>query len=332
MVELSRSGLIESVHRGSIAVVDRNGKLIASAGNPELVTFMRSAAKPVQALTVIESGAADNFNFTSRELAVMASSHNGEEIHLQAVKSILQKIGLEEKDLLCGVHRPFSEEVQLALAAKGLKPTEIYVNCSGKHAAMLSLAVYLGYSIKNYIALEHPVQQLMLEQLSFFTGVEKEKIKLGLDGCGVPVFGTGLDKMAFAFSQLAWTDSLSFAKKNAAERVVRAMQDYPELVAGKGRLCTDLLKATGNKFVPKYGAEAVYCIGHLPSGVGIAIKIEDGSERALGPVVVETLWKLGFLTQEELLCLHSHHNPRIRNNRGEPVGELRPVFKLKNEN
>jgi L-asparaginase II len=331
LVEVRRSGIVESVHRGSIAVVDREGRLIASAGDPHLVSFLRSAAKPIQALPVIELGAADRFGFTAQELAVMTGSHSGEENHLLAVKGILDKIGVGEEGLQCGVHQPYGQEARQCLARDGLKPRTVHCNCSGKHAAMLSLAVHLGYPIKNYIALNHPVQQLMLEEISWFTGLDKGEIKLGLDGCGVPVFGVGLDRMALAFSRLAWQNDLPPSKGEAAKRIVQAMQDYPEMVAGKGRLCTDLLQTTGDKLVVKFGAEAVYCIGHLPSGVGIGIKIEDGSERALGPVVIESLWKLGFLTHEQLVRLRGYHQPRIRNHRDEPVGELKAVFNLKNE-
>ncbi|HHV71280.1 MAG TPA: asparaginase [Clostridia bacterium] len=331
LVEVSRSGVVESRHYGSIAVVNRKGKLIASAGDPELVTFIRSAAKPIQAVPLVESGAADRFGFTPKELAVMTGSHSGEDIHTEAVRSILKKIGLDENSLLCGIHQPFSKEVQSSLALKGEKPGPVHNNCSGKHGAMLSLAVHLGYSIRNYTALEHPVQQIMLEEISYFTGVDKNRIRLGLDGCGVPVFGVSLLGMASAFSKLAWMDGLPEAKKEAVGRIVRAMQDYPEMVAGSDRLCTELFRNTGRKLVLKYGSEAVYCLGHLPSGVGIAIKVEDGSDRALGPVVIETLWKLGFLTYEELVKLRHFHRPQIRNHRGDPVGEVRPVVKLKKE-
>ena len=274
-----RNQMVESVHYGDWVIVNQEGKIIASQGDPGLKTFFRSAAKPIQALPVVEQGAADHFGFNDEELAVMCASHNGEPEHLAAVSSILAKIGLDQTALQCGVHPPRHPGQLHLLIRTGAEPSELHNNCSGKHAGMLTLCVYHGWDLDGYTAPGHPLQQMVLSYISEFCDAAEDTINLGIDGCGVPVFGLSITQMALGWARLADPSRFSPQRVKAVERIRKAMGSHPHLVAGSNRLCTDLLKAfRSHGLVAKSGAEAVYCIAMPDRGWGLA-KIADGSSR-----------------------------------------------------
>ena len=327
LVEVIRNGLVESVHSGSIAVTDTKGELRAHFGCPEQVVFMRSSEKPLQALPVVELGTADKFNFSESELAVICGSHSGQAFHVEAVSSILEKIGLDEESLKCAARYPLHRKSSNELILKGEKPRPIHNPCSGKHAGMLALSVHFGYSTKNYYEADHQVQQLMLEYISFMTEVEVNNIKIGIDGCGVPVHGVQLKNMALAFAKLTNPDNLPTKRGFSAHRIVTAMKDNPKMVAGDGRLCTELMQSN-SKIIAKVGAEGVYCVGVKDNEIGIAIKIEDGSQRAISPVLIEVLNQLGVLNETELKSINNYHFPPVKTHHKEVVGMLRPSFEL----
>ncbi|MDD4146492.1 MAG: asparaginase [Clostridia bacterium] len=328
IAEVTRGDLVESIHRGAVAVVDRSGKIIASAGDPGYLTYFRSAAKPLQVLPVVESGAAEHFALDLKEVALMTGSHSGEAEHCATVLRILQKIGLGPEALQCGAHLPLNKLSSKALLAKGLEPTALHCTCSGKHAGMLTLARYRDLSVEDYFRSEHPVQQEMLQTVAEMAGLACAQISLGVDGCGVPVFALPLEKMASAYARLAAPEGLTETRKEACELVKKAMTAHPFMVGGTNRLDTDLLKATGDKFIAKFGAEAVYCVGVPAKGWGIALKIEDGNERALAPVILSVLEQLGLLTVEEKEKLANYQRRRLENNRGEIIGEIKAVISL----
>ena len=327
LVKVYRSGIVESLHRGSLAVVNKDGELLYYAGDPYYVTYMRSSAKPLQAIPVVESGAIDRYGITERELATIVSSHNGEEIHINAVASILSKIGLDESYLKCGVHPPYSEDARKKLILEGKEPTPIYNNCSGKHSGMLLLAKMKNYPLEEYYKPQHPVQKEVLKVMKYMT--EYDEIKIGVDGCGVPVFGMPLYNMALGYAKFVAPTDLEKGKKEAAERIVHAMQSYPENVAGTKRFDTALMRTT-KKVIGKTGAEGVYCVGVLDKGIGIALKIDDGSGRARSPVIMEILKKLKILSEKELESLKRYHIPLNKNCREEIIGEILPEFTLQN--
>lgn len=329
LVEATRGDVVESVHRGVVAVVDSQGKLVASAGDPRYLTFIRSAAKPMQAVPVLESGAADYYALTPEEIAVLTASHSGEEEHVRVVMQVLTKIGLTAAFLQCGTHPPLHRQSAKALIAKGLEPTVLHCSCSGKHAGMLILTRFREWSLDDYYKLEHPVQQLMLECMADFAGLAPQEIPIGIDGCGVPVFAMTVEKMALAYARLAQPQGLAPERQQAAEKIREAMAAYPSLVAGTGRLATDLMNVAGNKLVAKDGAEGVFCLSVPAKGWGIALKIEDGHTRALGPAVIAVLEQLGLLTDEEKERLANHARTELRNFRKEVIGEIRPAFTLK---
>ncbi len=330
LVEIKRGDVVESVHRGNVAVVDTAGELVAWAGDPEAYTFMRSSAKPIQALAVVESGAYESFGLTERELAIICASHSAEPFHVENVLGILSKLGLDESYLQCGTHLPTHVPSAHELIRQGRSSTAVHCNCSGKHSGMLALAKKMGWSLGDYWRATHPVQRLCLENVASASGYPADKIGIATDGCGVAVFALPVRNMATAFARLANPRDLksgfSPSRAKAAELIVRAMRSYPEMVAGTGRLCTALMKATS--VVAKGGAEAVYCFGVPGRGLGCALKIEDGNARATGPAAIRVLEKLGLLSREEAAALEPFGRPLITNNRGEVIGVAEAVFEL----
>lgn len=336
LVEVWRGPIVESRHRGHLTAVDSAGHAIAALGSPETVTYLRSSGKPFQAIPVIASGAADRFGFTEQEIAIACGSHSGEPMHVDAVRSMLEKIGLDEGALKCGVHEPFSAEAARVLARNQQQPNVLQNNCSGKHAAMLALALHVGAPTASYDDWRHPVQQLITKTVSEFSGVALGQIAIGVDGCSAPVFGIPVHSMALMYARLVSPpESFAAATRNACERIVKAMIDFPEMVGGtKDRLDTELIKAAAGGLISKIGAEGVYTVGvrpgdEWPHGLGLALKIEDGDDhRARPPAVIEALRQLNVLSENDLVALASYAPTVIRNRRGERVGEARAAFTL----
>lgn len=328
LVEVTRGATVESIHRGIVAVVDTKGNKIASVGDTSYFTYIRSAAKPIQALPILEQGAADRFGFSLEDIALIISSHSGEEEHVRIGRQLMDKIGLESIYLLCGTHPPLHQDTAKELSARGQAPSVFHCTCSGKHAGMLALAKHLELSLDDYYILEHQVQQFMLQTISEFADMDKTDIGIGIDGCGVPVFALPIEKMAYIYAR--WADPIDFCDKriNACSILSEAVTTYPRLVGGTRRLASDLMKITGKKLLAKDGNEGIFCIGVPSRGWGIAVKIEDGSNRAVAPVVIETLRQLGLLTTAEYDGLSAYARRELRNYRGNMIGEVRPAFKL----
>jgi L-asparaginase II len=324
LLEVYRGDFIECIHRGAFAVVGSGAEVLRSAGDVKRPIYMRSAAKPLQALPVIESGAADEFGLSEREIAVTTGSHSGCKIHIRAVEEILTKAGLRSENLLCGIHPPSNPTEKERLIKEGIAPGSLHNNCSGKHAGMLVLAKFLGASVQDYLSGEHPVQKLIKQTIAEMAGLEPQDVKVGTDGCGAPAFLLSLEKMALAYARLAGPEGLAPERAAAAGRITRAMRSHPEMVAGPGRFTTDLIQACGGKLFAKGGAQGVYCVGVPEEGVGIALKIDDGAGAPYYPLVLEILRRLEVLDQEELDSLPSYRRPLIKNWRGEVVGEVIP--------
>ncbi len=339
LVEVTRGAFVESRHHGFISVVEPTGAIIAQLGDCTTRTHFRSAAKPFQALPLLATGAAEHFQFTTQELAVINGSHSGEAIHLEAVQSILDKIGLTAAALLCGVHMPFDEASAKQLRATGQAPQTLHNNCSGKHAGMLASAKFLGHTIENYIDPGHPIQQMIRQTLSKFANIRAEDIGVAIDGCSAPVFITTVEAMARSYAKLVGWQHSEIAEdealRGAATRVISAFIEHPEMIGGtRNRLDTDLMKTAHGQLISKVGAEGVQLLGVLPCepyprGLGIAIKIEDGdTRRGRDPVVIETLRQLGVLNDTQLAQLAQYTRTTIFNHRKLEVGEVRTCFKL----
>jgi L-asparaginase II len=335
-VEQIRGGVVEAVHDVHVAVVDARGGLIARTGDPELVTFWRSAAKPFQALPLVEDGVVERFGLTTEELALVCASHSSEPAQVAQVRDLLGKIGCAERDLMCGPHAPLSEAVAQDYAARGVRLTAVYSNCSGKHAGMLALARHHGWPTQFYTRLEHPVQQRCLAEVSRWSGVPIAQVRTAVDGCGVVCFGLPLENMALAYARLsnaevgtrnatqpgevarATTSANLFRVPRSAFRVREAMLRHPELVAGEGRPCTELMRAHPGRVITKVGAEGVYCAVLPQQGLGVALKVADGHGVAAALALAAVLEELGLRPRPASLVAR----PNV-NTRGETVGELR---------
>ncbi len=332
LVEVVRANLVEVIHRGVVAVVDSTGTLRASVGDPVgKITYSRSAAKPFQALPLIHTGAADRWHLSAPDLALIAGSHNGEPVHTEQAAGLLSKIGCDLSELSCGAHPPLEPQAAAALLRRQEEPTALHNNCSGKHIGMLALAKHLGVDPRGYESPGHPAQASILEAISRFSGVQKDAVTIGIDGCGVPCFGTSLYAMALAFARLMEPREESQPYAFAAQGIRTAMAAHPYLVAGLGRFDTDLMQAGVDGLVAKGGASGVQCVG-LPGGLGLAIKMEDGSTGpppAPGAVVtIAVLDQLGILDADQVSALAAHGQPLLHNVSGQVVGRARPVFDL----
>jgi L-asparaginase II len=336
LVEVTRGAITESRHRGHVVAVEPDGRIVAHLGAPETVTFLRSSAKPHQAIPLITSGAADRFGFTEREIALACASHSGEPMHTEVAASMLKKIGLGPEALKCGTHEPFSPEVTKELRARGEEPNVLQNNCSGKHAGMLALALHLGAPTETYDEPTNPVQLAIGKVVSQFSDIAIENISVGIDGCGVPVFGVTVKAMALMYARLGLPpNEFDEQTKAACRRIVSAMTTYPELIGGSTeRLDTEMMRAAGGRLISKVGAEGVYTVGVLPCdewprGFGLALKIEDGDDhRARPTVVIESLRQLGVLVDESLEAVSRYAFFPVRNRRGDVVGEVRAGFDL----
>ena len=298
--------------------------LFRSVGDIDQHTYYRSAAKPMQALPLVEEGVVDRLGLTTEELALCCASHEGEPEHVAGARSILAKAGADESMLSCGAHVPYSPKAAAALAGSGEAPGRIHNNCSGKHAGMIALAVALGWDPTDYHRAEHPVQRRMLDEVVRFSGIPAEEIPTGVDGCGVVCFAVPLRDMARSFG--AFTQAADGG--GPVERVVDAMTTAPFMVGGTGRTCTEVMERAGDRVFVKLGAEGVYGAGVRGRRLGVAIKVEDGGRRAVEVALIHTLNAVGALTDDEARALRVHGHPDVRNTRGEIVGELRPAFDL----
>ena len=330
LVNVKRNGFIESVHRGHLIVVDGNGSTIASLGNTETVTFIRSAAKPFQLFPFLFSGGAEKFGFDEAEVALACGSHSGEIFHTETAAKMLNKIGLGESDLRCGSHLPFNETASHSLIREEKQPTQLHNNCSGKHAAMLAYCKLKNVEINNYESFEHPLQIEILETIKRFC--EIGDVKLGVDGCAAPNFALPVSAMAKGFVKLVFPPkSFNEIEQKACQTIVSAMSNFPEMVGGTERIDTLIMQELKGKIICKVGAEGIWLAAILPcekypNGLGIALKIEDGEDyRSRVVVSIELLRQLGILQTNNLNRL----SPLVLNNRrGDEVGEVVADFKI----
>lgn len=328
IVNIYREKLVESAHIVHIAGVDAAGNPLCSGGDAKRMTFVRSAAKPLQAVAVVEAGAVDQYHFTPEELVLICSSHNGEAYHVELAASMLRKLGLTEDALKCGAHDPFYQPAAQALRAAGQTPGPLHNNCSGKHSGMLALALAIGADPASYPQPDNPVQKRMLATIAAVSGVPAADIPLGTDGCGVPVFGLPLDRLAYAYARFGNPGNLSTTQAEALARILEAIRRHPAALAGTGRFDTRLIEATQGRIIGKLGAEGVFAVAVPGDGLGLAFKVEDGAPRALYPAVVETLRQLDLLTAGELAELAEFHKPPITNWQGTRVGRIDPALTI----
>ena len=345
ILELTRGHVVESTHFGSIAIVDSTGKLLHSCGDPYTVAFLRSSAKPFQALPFVERGGAEHFNFTQSELSISCASHETAQHHLDTVRVMQAKIGIQEDDLQCGPHLPGDVAMLRMVIKRDIKPTPNFNNCSGKHSAMLAHAKMRGLPLENYLANDHPIQQDILATFSEMCGIEKEKVELGIDGCSAPNFAVPLVNAALGMAHLCDPRTLTESRAAACGKITTAMTTHPEMVSNHGEFDCELMKIASGKIVTKRGAEGFQIIGVMPgvygeNGMGIAFKVTDGdasrmddnlvsNTRVRPAVALEILRQLKALNEAQLKSLAGFGpTKQLKNHRGLVTGESHPVFDL----
>lgn len=323
LADVTRGGMVESTHDGTVVVVDATGDLIAAAGGPEQLAFFRSSAKPFQALTVVESGAADRFGFTPPELALCCASHHGEQQHQDQVAAMLAKLGLDEGALQCGIpHAYFGD----------LAVTPLQCDCSGKHTGMLAACLQRGYPIDSYLEPTHPLQIEIRGYIAEVCRVAPESLVLATDGCSVPTFGTSVNAFALAFAALAAPEAAPAGAGRehapALNRLREAMIAAPANVSGAGSFVTDLMEIGDGEIVAKSGAEGLICLGIPKHQIGIAIRVADGSFRSHPAIVTAVLRQLKLVDDAIIDAILARHPLELLNHNGRHVGDIRATFNL----
>jgi len=339
LVEVLRGGIVESSHRGALAISEADGSLLASIGDIERPIFPRSAIKLLQALPLVASGAAERLGLSDEELAVACASHAGEQAHTRVVAGMLAKAGLDASALECGSHWPYNEVAARTLAAQGRQPDALNNNCSGKHAGFLCLACALEGSgsplrlrefARGYVAPEHPVMREVSAAIQSATGFDLAQTARGVDGCSIPTYAVPLRHLARAFARAASGQGLSQGHADAARRLRTAVAKAPFMVGGSGRFDTRVMQRLGERVFCKVGAEGVYCAALPQRGLGVAIKIDDGNNaRAAEVVMAAVIEALVTLDDGEAELMHMLSQPTLKNWNGIAVGALRPAETLR---
>ena len=327
LLHYTRGKYVENIHRGDAVCVGVDGNIIDKVGNAHLPMFWRSAAKPFQLLQFVKLGGVEKYNLTQQELAILASSHSGEDIHVETVKSILHKLGLTEKVLNCGSARPMSGKAFKELVKNNLKPSALHNPCSGKHSAIIALCQLLNIPVEDYIKPDHEAQKIIHQIVAMSAGISEDELDIGIDGCGVPVFYLPLDKMAYAYARLMNAEEGNWGEyTEAAIKIRDAMCAYPQMVSGTGRIDKAVAEVTNGRVLAKIGADAVYCLASRELKSGMAFKIEDGSYAAVTPMVIAMLKHFNYINEEEYNKLLSMYPPVLKNHRGDIIGEIKAVF------
>jgi len=321
LVEVTRGPEVESRHRGQIAVVDSQGNLRQALGDPEVKVCMRSMAKPFQVLPLLATEAAQDLGLGPEELALCSGSLSGQDFQVELIQKVLARLGLAPEVLACGVHPPLHRPTAQALVQAGAKPTALHNTCAGKHTAMLALCVHHGWPVADYLDPEHPVQKLILGTVARMVGLPPGQIPVALDGCGAPVFYVPLKNIALGFARLA-----AAQKGSHAAVLMDACLAHPRHIAGDGRLDTVIMEVLPGKVFAKTGAEGGFALAVKDGGLGVALKIEDGASRPLGPAIVQTLDQLGLLNDQARQALAAQRQGIILNHRQQQVGLIKPVL------
>ncbi len=328
LVEVTRGPVVESRHRGAVAVVDGDGSVVMRLGDIDRPVFPRSASKAMQALALVESGAADAYGFGNRELALACASHSAEPAHVALAEAMAARAGLSEVDFECGSHWAFDQSVLIDQARKGEKPNQLHNNCSGKHAGFLCLACHAGVDHRGYTRYDHGVQQMIRDTVSALTGDPMGMDTCGTDGCSIPTYASPLIGLAHGFARMTTGVGLGPERAKAARRLIDACIAEPFYVAGTGRACTALMDAAPGRIFAKTGAEGVFCAAVPEQGLGIAVKCDDGSTRGAETMVAAVLAHLFTGDDAVEQRLSSLATKRLSNWNGITVGHLKPAGAL----
>lgn len=322
MVRVERGGVEEAIHLGHLAAVNPDGRMRASAGDPDRLTYFRSCAKPFQAMAALRTGIVSRFHLQPEHIAIMAASHNGEPRHVEAVRDLLEHAGIPERALQCGAHWPYYEPAATVARRIMEQPLQIFNNCSGKHAGMLAAARALGAPLETYLDPSHPVQQRIAEVIAEFTATPAADTRWGVDGCSAPNPAVPLGAMARSFAALV------ISTDEVARATVDAMTAHPFLIGGTDRFDTRLMEVTKGRLLAKGGAAGAHCTADRRSGGGLAIKLDSGDGTWTAVAVMAALERLGWLEDSEREALSSFARPSLRNHKRVIVGSVRPVLEL----
>lgn len=322
LVEVLRGSAVESRHRGAFAVVDADARTVLAAGDIDVPVFPRSAVKAFQALPLIESGAADHFGLSDKQLALTISSHSGEPDHVETARSILKQAGQDESCLECGSHWPMSRQAERSLAASGNMPTALHNNCSGKHAGFICLACGMDEDPKDYILSHHRVQREIRAAGEAMTGFQFLDEWTGIDGCSIPTYAAPIKNLALGFARLGTGHGLDAKRADAARRLRNAAAAHPFMVAGTGRLDTMAMEIFGERLFVKTGAEGVYCAALPDQGIGIALKADDGEVRAAQAILAKLIHRFLPMNDAERQKFDAIALPVLKNWNGIEVGRI----------
>lgn len=327
VLHYTRAGHVENIHRGDVVAVNCAGEIISSVGNSYLPMFWRSAAKPFQALAFVKNGGMEKYNISQEELAILVSSHSGEDNHVELVRGILKKIGLDESVLDCGILRPLNGKAYKKLLASGEPILPVHNQCSGKHSQIIALAMMLGISYEGYTKPEHEAEKIIFKHVAMASKMPEDKLEIGIDGCGVPVFYLPLYNMSLAYARLSTPSKGDWGEYEIAAKKIRdAMSEYPQVVSGTGRIDLAVTETTKGRIITKMGSDAVYCMAIKDEDLGITFKIEDGSFAVVTPMVIAVLKKFDLLTKDEAEELDKKFPPVLKNHRGDVIGTIEAVF------
>ncbi|GAB4540050.1 MAG: asparaginase [Anaerolineales bacterium] len=346
LLELLRGGMVESTHVGSIVVVASDGKILFAYGDPNTTAFLRSSAKPFQALPFVEHGGVEHFGYTQKELAISCASHETAPMHLETVRGLQAKVGIDERSLQCGAHLPGDAAYLRVVIQQNIQPTANFNNCSGKHTSMLAYAKMRGLPLETYLAREHPIQQDILNAISDMCRIPKEQITLGVDGCSAPNFAMPIYNAALGMARLCDPQDLPAGRADACRKITSAMTAHPEMVSNFGEFDCELMKTAAGKIITKRGAEGFQIVGLMPGvhgarGVGVAFKVTDGDAarfsddlqlraRVRPAVTLEILRQLGALNETQRAALAAFGPKKVlKNYAGLVTGESRPAFTLR---
>ena len=326
LVELTRGGITESFHRGVICVVDKEGEIVFSVGDVKQICYPRSALKFIQHIPLLTSGIFDHYHFTLKDLALMCGSHNGEKQHVDAVNLILQKIGLEPSALKCGAQNPTRKSDWIDLIKKGEFAQPLHNNCSGKHAGFLAYNTYHNCNINSYLSSDFELQVRIKETVSRFAELPAHELNEGIDGCSAPTYAMPVYNQAIIYKNLIAPNSeINTEERTAAQRVIAAVSEFPEMVVGTKRYCTDLMNVTKGRIIGKTGADGVYCLAIPEKQWGISIKVDDGKMGPQYQIAQELLRKLELITEEEAQLLNPYREFDIPNFAGNMASHSRVV-------
>lgn len=327
LIEEYRNNILECSHRGHICVVNDQGSVVNFVGDPHYISFTRSAAKPLQAIPGVRGGIISHYGFTEQEVAIMTASHRSEPDHVVTLQSIMDKIEVTEQKLVCAPSWPLNSSAREQVIRELGSKRRLYHNCSGKHLGVLAYSKLKGYQLEHYDALEHPVQQEIIKTIAYMTNLPVSSIGLGIDGCGFPVFALPMSSLATAYMKLIAPDRIEdIATREAVQVITKAMNHYPQMVAGNGRVDSILLQDPN--ILAKGGFKGVYCFGLRKERVGVAFKVVDGSEEEWGRIVLSILEQLDYDNQETMDKLKEAFPKTILNDAKVSVGHVESVFQL----